>query len=142
MESCLQDCGQQPWEMESFSIQAGHSPIIMCLHLNRTLKFGLSVVLEDAIDTLAVSLSCTFVNSNLFVWSTSSLEANAEWGILIIKSSSQDCGYEFYSNQQTKLHCAKSDFLMLPSKDLRMPWDPGDVQNNALCAINLYKLLL
>lgn len=57
-----------------------------------------------------------------------------EWGILIIRTSSQNYGYEFYSNQQSKLHCAKSEFRMLPSKDLQIPWDPGDWQNNAVCA--------
>lgn len=78
-----------------------------------------------------VSLSRSFVSSGLFISSTSSLEVKAEWGIIIIRSDSQDYGYEFYFNQYSKLHYAKSEFLMWPNKCLLMPWDPSDVQSKA-----------
>jgi hypothetical protein len=34
----------------------------------------------------------------------------------------------------SRMHTAKYDFLMWPSKHVQMPWDPGDVHNNTISA--------
>jgi hypothetical protein len=120
------------------ALDGAASLVFLCQWLHSALNVCLAKALDDAIDTLVVSISCV-VGSRLFIWSTSSLEAHAEWGTTRISNNSKDYGYEFYCSQEFKLHYAKSKFLMCPSKYLLMPWDPGNVQNK-VCASSIQSI--
>ncbi|KAM0862218.1 hypothetical protein ACQ4PT_045399 [Festuca glaucescens] len=127
-------------KMSIYTKEAGNASLFLCQLLNVALKDGRAYVLEDPLQIpVAVTLHQTSASPSLIIWLFLSPAENAETGVNLTGTNLHNHGHEFYSNQRSKMHATKSNFLMCDLGDVHIntfssrlfrvgperPWDPG-----------------